>query len=421
MRTQLDQVGRQRVYGLHGDARSGLPSIADLLTQQPADRRDVVDRDQGAGDRRADRRLRASGRRSPTARSGSSCSTRSRTRRARLAGLPRRPQDRHDLVRRVRFYLTSKASADDRDVIQRAAEREFRLLQGIHHPGIAHATDLVDHEFGPAVIFEHDPDSVRLDHWLAEHGDQLTMDQRLDLVRDLAETMQYAHSRHLVHRSLNPRSILVCDPDQPRPRLVVTDWQTGGRVGTSTSQSTLLGGTVHGDQLADDVSRLYQAPEAGHEPGRPGHLLDVFALGALAYLIVTGQPPRRSAARADRRPSPRSAACSSAPPPTASRPCLTTWSPTRPWATPPTVPQSVTQFLEHLDEVEDELTAPEPAAAGRSVGGARRRGARRRAGRGAPARLRRHRDRPPRPAGGRRPAAGAQGGPGRGQTAAAAG
>jgi hypothetical protein len=76
------------------------------------------------------------------------------------------------LVRRVRFYLTFKAGADDRDVIQRAAEREFRLLLGIHHPGIAHATDLVDHEFGPAVIYEHDPDAVRLDHWLAEHTER---------------------------------------------------------------------------------------------------------------------------------------------------------------------------------------------------------------------------------------------------------
>ena len=75
-----------------------------------------------------------------------------------------------DTVRRVRFYLTSRAQADDVPVIKRAAEREFRLLQGIRHPGIAQALDLVDHPWGPAVVFDHAEGSVRLDHWLVADG-----------------------------------------------------------------------------------------------------------------------------------------------------------------------------------------------------------------------------------------------------------
>jgi hypothetical protein len=43
MRTYLDQVGRQWVYGLPGDPRSGLPSILSLLTQQPTDQRNLAD------------------------------------------------------------------------------------------------------------------------------------------------------------------------------------------------------------------------------------------------------------------------------------------------------------------------------------------------------------------------------------------
>jgi len=361
MRAHLDAVGKQHVYGLDNEPRSGLPSILNLLNQQPTDQRDVVDRTRA---REIVSLIDSAGIRPSVA--------------DRTIGqllLSPKPyaegtgwQDylaghkiETSTVRRVRFYLTSKASADDRDTIQRAAEREFRLLLGIHHPGIAHATDLVDHEFGPAVIFEHDPDSVRLDHWLMEHGEQLTLEQRLDLVRDLAEIIQYAHSRHLVHRGLNPRSILVCDPDKPRPRLVVTDWQTGGRLGASTTQSTLLGGTQHWDQLADDMTRLYQAPELATNPGAPGHLLDVFALGALAYLIISGQPPASNAAEltstiatfgclqlssaADGMPTMLDYLVADA---TMGNTADRT--------------SSVTKFLEHLDAVEDEMTAPEPAA-----------------------------------------------------------
>ena len=360
VRVTLDEVGRQRVYGLATDPRSGLPSIASLFGQQPSDQRDAVDRTRareivalidGAGIRPsvADRTIGQLLLQPKPYAEGPGWQD-------YLAG----HKIETSLVRRVRFYLTSKASAEDRDVIQRAAEREFRLLQGIHHPGIAHATDLVDHEFGPAVIFEHDPDSVRLDHWLAEHAERLTIYQRLSLVRDLAEIMAYAHSRHLVHRGLNPRSILVGDPDKPQPRLVVTDWQTGGRLGTSTGQSTLLRGTQHWEQLVDEATRLYQAPELTTNPEAPGTLLDVFSLGALTFLIVTGQPPARSAAELyatiTQRGSLELSAAADAIPTTLDYLVADATAGNTADRTP-----GVAQFLEHLDAVEDELTAPEPA------------------------------------------------------------
>jgi serine/threonine protein kinase len=360
LRVRLDEVGRQWVYALNDSHARGLPSILTLLTQKATDPRHAVDRTrareiialiEGAGIRPsiADRTIGQLLLKPRPYAEGKNWQD-------YLAG--HRMQT--DLVYRVRFYLTSKASPEERDTIQRAAEREFRLLYGIHHPGVVHAVDLVDHEFGPAVIFEHDPNSVRFDHWLAQHAERLTIEQRLNLIRDLAEIIQYAHSRHLVHRGLNPRSILVSKPDQPRPRLVVTDWQTGGRAGSSTTQATLLSATQHWDQLADDVTRLYQAPELATNPDAPGQLLDIFALGALAYLIVSGQPPARSAAElyatiTDRGCLQLSAAADGIPITLDYLVADATAGNTADRA------QSVAQFLEHLDDVEDELTAPEPA------------------------------------------------------------
>jgi serine/threonine protein kinase len=356
-RSRLDEFGRQRIYGLHDDPRSGLPSILDLLTQQPTGQRDIIDR---ARAREIIAMIEACGIRPSVA---------GRT----VQGLLLQPRPYAEgpgwqdylaghkidtsLVRRVRFYLTSKASADERDVIARAAEREFRLLQGIHHPGIVHATDLVHHELGPAVIFEHDPDSVRFDHWLAQRHAQLTLEQRLRLVRDLAEIVQYAHSRHLAHRSLNPRSILVSRPDTPRPQLVVIDWQTGGRTGTVSQ--TILGGTVHADMLADEAIRLYQAPEAATNPDAPGHLLDVFSLGAIAYLIITGQPPAANPADlasrlADRGCLQLSAAADGIPTLLDYLVASATYGDTARRTA------SVAEFLAELDDVEQDLATPVP-------------------------------------------------------------
>ena len=55
-------------------------------------------------------------------------------------------------IRRVRCYLTSRAPADEVAAISGGRSGEFRLLQGIRHPGIAPALDLVDHAWGPAVV-----------------------------------------------------------------------------------------------------------------------------------------------------------------------------------------------------------------------------------------------------------------------------
>ncbi len=298
VRTSLDPVGRQHVYGPPGATASGLPGIGDLLLARRSGGQ--VDRAPG---RAITRLIETAGVRPATA--------------ERMVGqllLAPRPyaegpgwqdflaghQVQTQQVRRVRFYLAARAAPAERDMIMRAAEREYRILQDIHHDGIVHAVDMVEHPLGPAVVFEHEEDSVRLDRWMDEHGGSLGIDQRLALVRQLAETMRYAHSRRLVHRNLNPRSILVQRPDSTRPRLVVIDWQTGGRLPGSSQPSAggpgtlggsgTLGGTIHIEQLADEAARVYQAPEIGYADVS-GPLLDVFALGALAYLIFTGRPP----------------------------------------------------------------------------------------------------------------------------------
>lgn len=295
--TDLDSIGRQHVYGLDGRPESGLPGLREMLVAQPRNPahridpergREIVDLVKGA-------KIRPS----------------VANRKVGQLLIHARPMaegpDWQDflaghvldtvLLRRVRFYLTSRAAEEDVPVIRAAAEREFRLLQGIHHPGIAGAHDLVEHAWGPAVVFDHEKEWVRLDHWLLQQGDRPTLAQRLHLIGDLAEIIDYAHSRRLAHRALHPGAIYVCDPDSPRPRLVVTNWQTGGRLPASTRMtSTGSASDPSGLELFyDDEVRRYQAPEVVTAARPPGHQLDVFSLGTIAYRIFAGSPPAASA------------------------------------------------------------------------------------------------------------------------------
>ena len=149
-----------------------------------------------------------------------------------------------------------------------------------------------EHELGPALIFEHDPLSIRLDHFLAQRRERLSVDTRLDLLRQIAEVVRFAHDKKVVHRGLCPQSILVTDASTPHPRIKIFNWQVGYREGSSTSKvSQAVAATSHVDRLVEDATTAYMAPEAIADETSLGEHLDVFSLGAIAYHLFSGEPP----------------------------------------------------------------------------------------------------------------------------------
>ena len=206
--------------------------------------------------------------------------------------------------RRVRIYTVATASSPEaRATRVRQARREFEVLEGIDHPGILKVKDYKETELGPALVFDHDPKAVRLDHLLRDHSTRLTVTQRLQLVRDIAETLKYAHSKRLYHRALGPQSILVQDIESIHPQLRLMNWQTASRnVGPNVdgaSPDTVhrmfrTTGTRHVEDYVEDPGLVYLAPETTRADPAHGPSLDVFSLGCIAYHVFSGQPPAES-------------------------------------------------------------------------------------------------------------------------------
>ncbi|MFP5345500.1 MAG: BREX system serine/threonine kinase PglW [Actinomycetes bacterium] len=201
-----------------------------------------------------------------------------------------------DPPRRVRIYLAAEAG-ETRTRLLRAAEREYRALRGIDHPGIPRPVDFVDHDLGPALVFPHDPDLVRLDHFLQQDGARLSFDERLALVRALAETMAYAHRRVLMHRGLSPRSVWV-RRDGDEFVVHVTDWQMASRGDTGTG--TAVTATRTFADLVEQGATAYFAPDWAWNTTN-GIALDVFGVGAIAYHVFAGHSPASSYSALSRR------------------------------------------------------------------------------------------------------------------------
>lgn len=201
-------------------------------------------------------------------------------------------------TRRARLYMVNRqATREDREILRAAAEREFKVLERLEHPGIVRADLPTECEFGPVLFLRTDPDALRLDHFLQTHGPSLSVDQRLDILRQTGDVVRYAHGKRIVHRSLSPQSVLVKPGVDGSIAVQVFNWQTGVRLaGTSTADGTRASATLHAGQLLEDASLVYVAPEALAGGADGGPELDVFSLGAIAYLLFTGKPPATSQA-----------------------------------------------------------------------------------------------------------------------------
>ncbi|MFR9779023.1 BREX system serine/threonine kinase PglW [Micromonospora sp. MS34] len=219
----------------------------------------------------------------------------------------------HRLARRdqarIRFFVSRPgASEAERRGIHQLAEREYALTSRLHHDWVLCPRDLVEDELGVGLVYPRDDESRRLDLWLDDHGDALTLVNRVLMIRQLSEALAYAHRHHVVHRGLTPAAVLVQrSGDEIEVRL--GDWQVAGadKAGASRTPggspasgevATRLFAALEGRAAADPEQQrahAYLAPEGRWNRDADRVRLDVFALGALAYHIVAGRPPAGSA------------------------------------------------------------------------------------------------------------------------------
>ncbi|MFF9666607.1 BREX system serine/threonine kinase PglW [Streptomyces althioticus] len=215
---------------------------------------------------------------------------------------------------RVRIYLSERGSdASLRQSVENAARREAAVLGRFKHPGVVQLKQYFPsgHAAGPALIFDYHPDTLKLDEYLVRYGEKLDILGRMALVRQLAETMRSAHASRIHHRALAARSVHVVPRPRGRkgravgeeaawltPHLQISDWQIATQRSGDSSQGqgmTRFAPTALSAMHLGDDADAYLAPELTALSPDPVYL-DVYGLGVLTYLLVTGKAPAASQA-----------------------------------------------------------------------------------------------------------------------------
>ncbi len=153
---------------------------------------------------------------------------------------------------------------------------ERQILASLSHPGIARLLDGGSTDDGsPYLVMEY-IEGERLDDWLTRCSP--SFDERLRIFLSICSAVDYAHRHLVVHRDLKPANILVTPEGMP----VLLDF------GLARLLAPL------GPGLAQTGTRLFTprfaSPEQIHGQGVTT-ATDVYSLGVLLYLMLTGKQP----------------------------------------------------------------------------------------------------------------------------------
>ena len=154
-------------------------------------------------------------------------------------------------------------------------ERERRVLARLDHPGIARLIDGGVLENGQPWLVMELAEGEELDAWLRRM--RPSRQRRLEVFLAVCDAVSYAHSALVVHRDLKPGNIRVAaDGTVKLLDFGIAKLLSPDAAGGKTRHVALTPGFAAPEQLAGEAITART---------------DVYALGALLYLLLTGRSP----------------------------------------------------------------------------------------------------------------------------------
>ena len=163
-------------------------------------------------------------------------------------------------------------------------EREVQTTATLTHPNTVQVFDYGHAEDGTFYyVMEYLP-GLTLDQ-LVTRGGPLPPTRAIHLLRQVCGALREAHALGLIHRDIKPSNVIVCERGGQRDTAKLLDF---GLVlppaGSPDGQNLTQEGTVAG-------TPAYMSPEQAANQQNIDARSDIYGVGALAYFLLTGQPP----------------------------------------------------------------------------------------------------------------------------------
>lgn len=123
-------------------------------------------------------------------------------------------------------------------------------------------------------------------------GGELSVNEAIHVMRDVASALAYAHELGVVHRDIKPENIMLSGGVA-----VVTDFGVAKAVAASRLHDPEAGGVLHHEPTAlTDLgvalgTPAYMSPEQATADSQVDHRADLYSLGCVAYEMLAGTSP----------------------------------------------------------------------------------------------------------------------------------
>lgn len=180
------------------------------------------------------------------------------------------------LQRTVAVKILPHELADDPNFVARF-EREARTLAKLDHPGIISVYDFGKTSEGHLYFVMEFVDGMDLHRLIC--GEGIDPARALEIISQVCDALQFAHSVGVVHRDIKPANILVTQDGRVKLADFGLARPLAADVGGRLTLSRVIMGTPD-----------YMAPE--QKKGQGDHRVDLYALGVMLYEMLCGKPPQ---------------------------------------------------------------------------------------------------------------------------------
>jgi serine/threonine protein kinase/Flp pilus assembly protein TadD len=195
-------------------------------------------------------------------------------------------EQEHPIRRQVALKVI-KPGMDSKRVIARF-EAERQALALLDHPNIAHVHDAGTTENGrPYFVMEY-VKGLPITEFCDHH--KVTVEDRLSLFQQVCHAVNHAHLKGIIHRDIKPSNILVSvQEDQAIPKII--DFGVAKAIAQPLTERTLY--TERGQLFGTPE---YMSPEQADMASEDiDTRSDIYSLGVLLYVLLTGVMPFDSA------------------------------------------------------------------------------------------------------------------------------
>ena len=192
--------------------------------------------------------------------------------------------EQHEPIRRDVALKLLKPGMDSQRILARFA-LERQVLAQLDHHGITHILDAGVQDNGrPYFVMELIRDATTITDYASRFG--LGLQQRVQLMIEVCEIVQYAHQRGIIHRDLKPSNILLEGTPQIAPSPKVIDFGIAKIIRAKSEDSTAF--TSLGERFGTPA---YMSPEQAATASDVDIRSDIFSLGVVLFELLTGATP----------------------------------------------------------------------------------------------------------------------------------